>query len=1035
MTSSNSAFLQAHKKVVELINHFDSYAQQKYFQPDYREAETRKDFIDPLLKALGWDVDHERQRNPYEQEVKVESGLVVHDARAQKRADYAFYLAPNFRDVRFYVEAKKPNIHLDQNIDAHFQTLRYGYSAGTPLAVLTDFAQIIVLDCRRRPRPDSSALQQVYKSWHYGSFRNPDKFAEFYWLFSREAHADGSYLRRVDELPKPRGGARQRGLFKGGYQSVDESFLLELTEYRETLAKAFKKADASLDSVELTELVQRALDRLVFMRFLEDKQIETEVRVSKLGKGKNAWGDFQAASHRLDKTYNGIVFKHLPRLDDAGFQVDEDVFGGICECLAAENSPYNFDAIPIHILGSIYERFLGSVIRATAKQVKVEEKPEVRKAGGVYYTPEYIVRYIVAQTVGKLIAGKTPDEISKMRFADIACGSGSFLLGVYDELLRYHVDWYNHPNRSKEAKEARCVKTDEGRWRLSLAQRRNILQNNIYGVDLDRQAVEVAQLSLFLKLLEEERAASVHQYRLDFARNANMKKLLPDLRRNIVCGNSLISWKIAGLAGLSREDELRLNLLNFRDEFPKIMRSGGFDAIVGNPPYVRIQNFKKANPIAAKLLKENYRSAAKGNYDIYVAFVERGMSLFNASGKLGFIVPNKFFTAQYGEPLRGLIAESGTIESIVHFGDQQVFEGATTYTCILTLGRSQSNKFLYETVNDLEDWKDGKAQKIGYLPSSSVTRLEWNFVIGKSGELFQRLQSTCTPLENAAEIFVGVQTSADYIFHLSRIGEGRYFSDVFQSEVEIEDGLMKPLLSGIDVSSYRHPLTATRYILFPYRINGEEATLLPWDELRLRFPKGAEYLSDKQGVLRFREGGKFADANWYRFGRSQNIGKQGRSKLCVPRLVNRLGVASDFSGDFVLDNVDVCGLSMRTDTKVDLRYTLGVLNSHLLAWVFPYLSASFRGGFLSANRQFLGQLPFRSIDFSNPRDKSLHDRMVALVEQMLEAKKQEANATATHAVESASRRCTMLEREIDDLVYELYGLTEEEISLVENGCA
>ncbi|MDR1848942.1 MAG: hypothetical protein LBQ75_02770, partial [Zoogloeaceae bacterium] len=357
-TTSNEAFLQAHAKVGKLIDHFDSYAQKTYFQPDYQEAAARKDFIDPLFKALGWDVDHEHQHNPYEQEVKVESGLIVYNARAQKRADYAFYLAPNFRNARFYVEAKKPSVHLDQDIDAHFQTLRYGYSAGTPLAVLTNFAQIRVLDCRRRPRPDSTALEQTYKSWHYGDLRNSDTFAEFYWLFSREAHENGSYQRRVDELPKPKGGARQRGLFKGGYQPVDESFLLELAEYRETLAKAFKKADTTLDSEELTELAQRALDRLVFMRFLEDKQIETEVRVSNLGRRKNAWADFQSASHRLDALYNGIVFKPLPRLDDAGFEVDAAVFGDICKRLAAENSPYNFDAIPIHILGSIYERFL-----------------------------------------------------------------------------------------------------------------------------------------------------------------------------------------------------------------------------------------------------------------------------------------------------------------------------------------------------------------------------------------------------------------------------------------------------------------------------------------------------------------------------------------------------------------------------------------------------------------------------------------------------------------------------------------------------
>src|SRR5690348_2256135 len=372
-------------------------------QPSYSEAQARKVFIDPFLKALGWDVDHERERNPYEQEVKVERSMSISGARAQKRADYAFFLAPNFHDVRFFVEAKKPSVDLDHSADSHFQVWRYGYSAGTPLAVLTDFEQIRVVDCRARPEPDA-ALDRTWKHWYYTDFVDPGKFAEFYWLFSREAHAEGSFDRRTAELPRARGPSRQRGLLPGGYQPVDESFLAELESYRLDLARMFKAADTSLDSATLTAMVQRALDRLVFMRFLEDKQIETEVRVSDFGRGTSVWRDFINASKRMDGIYNGVVFKPEPPLDNPAFNPDDSAFAGICEALAAENSPYNFDVIPIHILGSIYERFLGSTICATETDVSIEDKPAVRKAGGVYYTPEYIVRYIVDQAVGRLLS-------------------------------------------------------------------------------------------------------------------------------------------------------------------------------------------------------------------------------------------------------------------------------------------------------------------------------------------------------------------------------------------------------------------------------------------------------------------------------------------------------------------------------------------------------------------------------------------------------------------------------------------------------
>lgn len=900
---TNQEFQKAHALVLALIDRFEKHA-DRYVQPSYQEAETRKDFIDPLLKAMGWDVDHEREHNPYEQEVKVESGLIVHDARSQKRADYAFYLAPNFRDVRFYVEAKKPSVDLARSTDAHFQTLRYGYSAGTPLAVLTDFEQIRVLDCRRRPHPDS-ALDQTYKHWRYTDFRDQAKFAEFYWLFSREAHADGSYQRRIDDLPKARGGAKQRGLFKGGYQSVDASFLEDLAEFREALAKAYKKADHALGSAELTELVQRTLDRLVFLRFLEDKQIETEIRVSDFGKRKDAWADFQEASKRLDNIYNGIVFKPLPHLDDTTFALDGDVFGDICERLAAENSPYNFDAIPIHILGSIYERFLGSVIRATDKRAVVEEKPEVRKAGGVYYTPEYIVRYIVSQTVGKLIEGKTPQEISKLHFADIACGSGSFLLGIYDELLRYHTDWYNLPGREKQAKKDGCVQTEDGRWRLSLAQRRNILQSNVYGVDLDRQAVEVAQLSLFLKLLEDERATSARQYQLEYARDAHMKRLLPDLSGNVVCGNSLIGFDTKGVMGMNQAHQEILNPLDLHHVFPHVMRADGFDAIVGNPPYVRIQTLNEFNPLAAQLLKETYASAAKGNFDVYVIFIERALQALKKEGKLGYIVPHKFFNAKYGAPLRALIAKNQYIEAIVHFGSGQVFAGATTYTCLLFLARSPRAEFKYESVVDLTAWRERGESSIGSLSVDQVKAGEWNFVVGEDAPLFRRVVEAHHQLEEFVEIFVGVQTSADDIFHMDRLGENLYFSQALGRNVEVEDELMRPIVSGVDVSRYRHPLIASKSVLFPYREADEQSQLIPFKELESRYPHGAAYLNANKEALRKREGGKFADPQWFRFGRSQNIGKQSRSKLCIPRLVNRLGLAADLEGKFVLDNVDV----------------------------------------------------------------------------------------------------------------------------------
>jgi len=534
----------------------------KYLSPTYQEAEVRKDFLDKFFVALGWDVNHEREKNPYEQEVKVELGQ--QQGAARKRADYAFHLAPNFKQPRFFVEAKKPARSL-ANGDDYFQAIRYGFSAQTPLAVLTDFEEFHILDSRYKAALGTALNRAVPDGkFHYHDYLDAKKFARIYWLFSREAVANGSLEKFAADLPKPRGGAKQLALFPGGDKPFDEAFLEELDEHRLTLAKAFKKVDDSLDSDTLTEITQRTLDRLVFIRFLEDRLIEPNDILSHLGAKDSAWADFRAQCERLNRIYNGVVFKKHPLLDAPGFAPEDAAFADICEALCHKNSAYDFSTVPIHILGSIYERFLGNVIRATPKRAEIEQKPEVRKAGGVYYTPDYIVRYLVENTVGKVIAGRSPEAVARMHFADIACGSGSFLLGIYECLLAWHTAYYNE--RPKQAAKADVFERD-GSLHLTLKKRRDILLNNVFGVDIDAQAVEVAQLSLYLRLLQDETASSAHQYRLDFEQQA----ILPSLADNIKCGNSLIGTDILhGRFEFSAEEEKKLNPMDFEAAFPAI---------------------------------------------------------------------------------------------------------------------------------------------------------------------------------------------------------------------------------------------------------------------------------------------------------------------------------------------------------------------------------------------------------------------------------------------------------------------------------
>ena len=972
-----------------------------FLSPAYQESEVRMDFIDKFLIALGWDVNHDRQKNPFEQEVKVERGVNVHGS--QRRADYAFYLPPNFRDVRFYAEAKKPfgDIATPQN---YFQTLRYGWNAQTPLAILTDFEQFQVLDCRYKPDIDA-ALTHCIRKFHYSEYADKDAFAFIYYLFSREAVANGSLEKFAATLPTKRGKTVQRGLFKGGYQDIDDAFLEDLDEYRDTLARAFKNHNPRLDGDTLTELTQRTIDRIVFMRFIEDKLIHPENLVANFGDKGTAWQDFVSTSRKLDAIYNGIVFKQHDILDAPSFKVDDDAFADICEKLAHANSPYDFNSIPIYILGSIYERFLGKVIVTTDKRARVEERPEIRKAGGVNYTPEYIGRNIVENTVGKLIEGKTPAHIALMRFLDLACGSGSFLLVLYDLLLRYHIRWFNA--NPEKAKKAGCVLREDGTWHLSLHQRRQILLNNIYGVDIDRQAVEVAQMSLYLKLLEEETTATARQHQLEFH-----ETLLPSLSKNIVCGNSLIGTDILTEQLFVGDEERKLNPMDFDQRFPEIMKAGGFDAIVGNPPYVRIQGFPRPQ---LEYFSSHYVSAT-GNFDLYVNFIERGFKLLKDGGVLGQIVPNKFFKTDYGAGLREFIASNSALQKVVDFEANQVFD-VTIYTCLLFLKKRAQTKFLY--ASSQADAKAIASPAFRELAADTLGTGSWAFGNEGTKLLLEKLnKNSVRLLDLPTEISRGSSTGDDQVFMVE------------SATCDMEPAVLRTPLFASDFGRYHFRPVAEWKVIFPYIVENGKSVLRSEAELRKRFPKAFAHLFSQRSALVKRK--QFSE--WFGYSAPRNLPVHERAQICIPLLADRglfalippearNKLCPMASGGFTI--------ALGDTVAVKPEYVLGLLNSRLLFWQLRQKSNLFRGGWITCTKQYFGELVIRKIDVSVPADKVSHDKLVALVEQMIAAKRQLPEAHSDADKDFYENKCAGIDRQIDALVYELYELTPEEIKIVE----
>lgn len=966
-----SSFETAFKSISELVKDFKSN-EKFYLSSDYSEADVRNDFINKFFIALGWDVRHETQKNPYEQEVRVEKPVQV--AKAQKRADFTFYLSPNFRDVKFFVEAKKPYHDLEHK-DYYFQTIRYGWNANTPIALLTDFEEFIILDCRYRP-DIKDILNSKIKSFHYSDYADEEKFREIYYLFSRESVLDNSIEKYAESLPKPRGKAVKRGLFKGGFQSIDESFLEELDEIRTSLAKSFKKNNTHLTSDELTEATQRTIDRLVFIKFLEDKLIEPHHYVSEFGNRRTAWEDFITASISLDAKYNGVVFKKSLIDSKNIIEPDDKIFSNICEGLSHDNTPYNFDAIPIHILGSIYERFLGKVVNATDKRVTIEEKPEVRKAGGVYYTPQYIVNYIVDNTIGKLIEGKTPKEISKLRFADIACGSGSFLITVYERILDYHKQWYLE--NPEQAKKDGCI-FFEGAYRLSLQQKQKILTNNIYGVDLDSQAVEVTQLSLYLKLLEDETTATANDTWVMFK-----EQLLPDLNKNIVCGNSLIGTDILEGNLFDYDEEKKLKPMDFETVFPEIIKAGGFDAIVGNPPWIDI---KGMNPIEVQYYFKKYKSTVN-RMNVYATFFEKALLSISKNGLLGYIIPNSIlFQSSYKE-LRHIILSKYRINKIVRLPDN-VFKNVKAESVVLIISRDSKveieclifnrraiiNKIDAEITEEIKSFNQNDWTKHELLIFDIFSNPQ-------KINLLSKLEENKIQLSDICDFTLGLTPYDKYKGHSKKLIENREFHSTYK-----KNKTFKELLSGSDVQRFN----------------------VCWGE--------QEYIS-------------YGD--WLGAPREKRFFTEPR--ILVRQIVsgNPLRIYAGYTEDELYNTQTIFNIIVNPKHSFDIKFILGILNSQLMNFYHShkYLDLS-KNLFQKILIQNCKKFPFPDIINDFKQYNKEYNGLITLTTQMLIAKKEYNQAKTESDKNYLERKCESLDNQIDKLVYELYGLTEEEIKIVE----
>ncbi|WP_224543541.1 Eco57I restriction-modification methylase domain-containing protein [Mesorhizobium sp. CA16] len=987
-----------------------------YLRSIYNETQARTDFITPLLEAFGWDV-HNAAGHPLGlREVIEEATVEVGEERLGKRPDYELRLA---RQRKLFVEAKKPSVRIDRNRDAAFQTRRYGYSASLPIAVLTNFHQMAVYDCVPKASVADEAHVARLLLIRYDEFEA--RFDELWPLLSRQAVYSGDFDRRF-AIDVTRHGAEQ----------FDDFFLRQVKSWRARLAVDIHAHTPGLSPAELTYAVQLFLSRIVFLRICEDRDLERYETLKDLDSA-STFEALMTELRRADAFYDSGLFRLL---DDArlGIRISDPVLHGIISELYYPQSPYTFAVVETEVLGEIYEQFLGDVITISPTgAVEIVSKPEVRESGGVFPTPRYIVDAIVARALGPVLVGKSPTELGNFTVADICCGSGIFLLSVLEILFDHHLTWYLANDRAGHIGRT-IYEVVADQWRLTFPEKRRILLAHVRGVDIDANAIEVARFSLLLKLIEDESAGSLR----DFVATSRTPAL-PELNTTIRTGNSLVSqaeWT-AARGALPAHLLEKVNPFTWATEFPAEIGGGGFNVIVGNPPYIRIQNMTAYSPEEAAFYQSPaspYTTARQDNFDKYALFVERALTLLRPDGRLGVIVPHKFMTTQAGRALRELIAGGRLLEQVVHFGVQQVFgRQATNYTCLLILDRQGRDSIDLERVDALEGWRYGTPGQRMDIPATELGGDTWQFADEDTRILFGRVRAAFpNQLSQVAEIFVGVQTSADpiYIFRAAHETAATVSLNWNGRLWPIERGILRPCLHDAQLFPYALA-QANAWMIFPYEIvagaKRTEARLIQPAEMARQFPECWAYLTARQAELEKRgiTGGAVADKQFYQFGRSQSLTKFDSPKIILPILSREARYAYDDANVMMTGggNGPYYVVRPRPDSDVSNFYLLAVLHHPLSEAMIRTNTSSFRGGYYSHGKQFIEHLP---VPIPPASARVEIERLVA---ETITANDAAVAARTPHQRSVHERNATVLRQEIEARVTDLFVLTPAEIAV------
>jgi hypothetical protein len=977
-------------KIKDLIEKYHSN-RNTYLRTNYNEIQLRIDFLDPFFELLGWDIKNSEGKPTNEREVLLEEGLKADATANTKKPDYTFRL---FSERKFFLEAKKPNVKIEKDNEPAKQVRRYGFTAKLKISVLSNFEYLAIYDCSQKVEADDSVTKSRINIYHYTEYESA--FEEIKKQLSRQAVYNGEFDETWQDIEE------QLKL-----SSVDTLFLSQINDWRIILGKDIysHKPDVSIE--ELNDIVQSYINSIIFLRVCEDRNIEAYKTLLNFA-GKNDFNSLIKKFKEADKKYNAGLFNH--RLTTEIISNNSSAFWEIIEHLYFPESSYSFSVFASDILGNIYEIFLGEQLSIENDEILIKKKPE-NIDRDIVTTPTFIIQDILRQTVVKHCEGKTDKEILHSSFADIACGSGAFLLETYQLLQDTLVDYYLENDTKK------LIQTSNETFKLPFEIKKAILENCIYGIDKDFNAVEACKFGLLLKLLENEDNSTI------------TTPALPDLN-NIHFGNSLIDSSLT-----STKNQEDINPF----DFGKVK----FDVIVGNPPYMATEHMKQFTPLELPLYKKHYSSSYK-QFDKYFLFIERGLDLLRSKGYFGYIVPSKFTKVGAGKKLRELLISNKSVEQIISFGANQIFHDKTTYTCLLILKNDKQEELNYLEVDSLKDWKTRKIndEQFDSIRFDELEKNDWVLVPSILKPVFNTINKQSETLENligSDNIYNGIQTSANNIYIHSKTKEDKkhvYFSKD-GIDWKVEKALTRPYYktsSGDDNLNTYRPFSPNTFVIYPYLKTKKGIKFVKIDKLKTNYPNLFSFLNHYKSKLdnskRDIKPTPETANEWYRFGRHQSLDKcDVPAKIIVGVLAQGNKYAIDYFGTLISSGgtAGYCMITLPDNFPYSIYYIQALLNSKYLEWFSALTGEVFRGGYIARGTKVLKKLPIRIIDFDNKKEKALHNKIVLIQKELIDVQGQiDKNKGSNRKLIPLQRQFDSQKNKLEQILNILFNLGESD---------